>query len=183
MDLARHRLEAAGDAEPRPHPNCYWLAPGQLLAGEYPAAHVPELLVAGITEFIDLTTVDEGLPKYRERLAADQHWQRFAIRDYSVPSVAQMQQILEAIRQAVAGGRRLYLHCRGGVGRTGTVAGCLLVEYGFPAQLALDLVARKWQVVEKSVRSPVSPETDEQREFVRRWPPGPTGAQSRPAGS
>jgi hypothetical protein len=60
------------------------------------------------------------------------------------------------------------------------VAGCLLVEHGFPAQRALDLVARKWQVVAKSVHSPDSPETDEQREFVRRWPQSPIGAQLRP---
>lgn len=182
MGLARHRLEAAGDAEPRPHAECYWLAPGLVLAGEYPAAHLPALRQAGITDFIDLTTIDEGLPAYRARLAADQRWQRWGIADYSVPSPARMRQILDAIGVAIAGGGRLYLHCHGGAGRTGTVAGCLLVEHGLPAPQALDLLARKWQVVAKSARSPLSPETDEQREFVRHWPSGPIGAQSsRPA--
>ena len=173
------RFEAAGDAEPRPHANCYWLVPGQLLAGEYPAAHMTALRAAGITDFIDLTCRDEGLPTYNEQLAADQRWQRFGITDYSVPSPRRMQQILRAIGRVIAGGGRLYLHCHGGAGRTGTVAGCLLVAQGFPAREALDLIARKWQVAARSIHSPASPETDEQREFVMRWPPGPTGLPPR----
>lgn len=181
MDFALHRFDAAGDTAPRPHANCYWLLAGQLLAGEYPADHLPALRAAGITDFIDLTTLDEGLPAYQERLAADQRWQRHGIADYSVPSASRMQQILDAIGQAVASGGRLYLHCHGGAGRTGTVAGCLLVAQGLPAEQALDLIARKWQVVAKRVHSPISPETDEQREFVTRWRPGPVSARLRGA--
>jgi len=160
----------------RPHANCYWLVPGQLLAGEYPAVHLTAMRATGITDFIDLTTVDEGLPAYSERLATGQQWQRFGIADYSVPSTARMGQILDAIGRAITRGGLLYLHCHGGVGRTGTVAGCLLVAHGFSAQQALELIARKWQVVAKSARLPNSPETDEQREFIRRWPSGPVDA-------
>ena len=29
---------AAGDAQPRPHGNTYWLLPGRVLAGEHPGA-------------------------------------------------------------------------------------------------------------------------------------------------
>jgi hypothetical protein len=176
VGLAVHRFEAAGDAVPRPHGNCYWLVPGQLLAGEYPAVHLPAIRVTGITDFIDLTTVDERLPRYNERLATGQQWQRFGIADYSVPSTLGMRQILDAIGQVMTRGGRLYLHCHGGVGRTGTVAGCLLVAHGYPAQHALELIARKWQVVAKSARLPNSPETDEQREFIRHWPRGPVAA-------
>lgn len=181
MGLARHRFEAAGDVEPRPHANCYWLVPGRLLAGEYPAAHLAAMQATCISDFIDLTTVDEGLPAYSERLATGQRWQRFGITDYSVPSVVQMQQILDAVDQAITSGGRLYLHCHAGVGRTGTVAGCLLVAQGFSAEQALELIAGKWQVMAKSIRSPISPETDEQRAFIRRWPLGPAGERLRPA--
>jgi protein-tyrosine phosphatase len=65
--------------------------------------------------------------------------------------------------------RRVYLHCQGGVGRTGTVVGCLLVEAGYTPDEARDLLARKWQVVAQRARAPESPETAEQRAFIARW--------------
>ena len=37
----------------------------------------------------------------------------------------------------LAGGRTVYLHCRGGIGRTGTVLGCYLVRQGQTAEEAL----------------------------------------------
>ena len=54
---------AAPISSPPPLPNSYWVLPGQLLAGEYPADPVPtvtaerlaRLKQAGITCFIDLT--------------------------------------------------------------------------------------------------------------------------------
>ena len=36
--IERRILDVPGDALPRPHANCYWLIPGQLLAGEHPGA-------------------------------------------------------------------------------------------------------------------------------------------------
>jgi len=39
-----------------------------------------------------------------------------------------MRTTLVAIYVAMAAGAPVYLHCWGGVGRTGTVAGCLLTE-------------------------------------------------------
>ena len=54
--------------------------------------------------------------------------QRFAIRNFGVLSGAMMRTTLVAIYVAMAAGAPVYLHCWGGVGRTGTVAGCLLTE-------------------------------------------------------
>ena len=56
---------------------------------------------------------------------------------------------------------KVVIHCIGGLGRTGTVAGCFLVEQGVDAARALKLL--------REVRAPNCPETDEQREFVRRY--------------
>jgi len=55
------------------------------------------------------------------------------------------------------------------VGRTGTVVGCLLREQGFTAAEALELIGRKWRVMEKRGRHPVSPETAGQVAFVEQW--------------
>ena len=66
-------------------------------------------------------------------------------------------------------GRKTAVHCRGGIGRTGTVVGCWLVESGVAKDgpEALVIIAREWATVEKSRRYPMSPETGGQCEFVR----------------
>ncbi len=168
--MARDDFDCAGDVLPRPHLNCYWVVPGRLLGGEYPLRHIGVLHAAGITDFIDLTAGGEGLPDYQVRLRPGQRRHHFGVTDYSVPSEALMRTILDALRALLADpARRMYLHCQGGVGRTGTVVGCLLVEAGFAPDEALDLLARKWQVVAKSDHAPQSPETGEQRDSIKRW--------------
>ena len=168
--MARDDFDSAGDVLARPHPNCYWVVPGRLLGGEYPLRHIDALHAAGITDFIDLTADDEGLPDYQLRLRPGQRRRHFGVADYAVPSEPLMRTILDTVRALLADPvRRVYLHCQGGVGRTGTVVGCLLVESGFAPDEALDLLARKWQVVAKRDRAPESPETGEQRDCIKRW--------------
>ncbi len=166
----------------RPHANCYWVKPpgpgGCLLAGEYPAGSRRRLrahLRAGLTIFVDLT--DEGelaayAPALRQEaqalgLAVDH--QRLAIPDFGVPTVEHMRRILDTLDEALAAGRGVYLHCWGGVGRTGTVAGCYLVRHGLSGDAALRRLADWWQTVEKRTHWPRTPETPEQVEFIRGW--------------
>lgn len=63
------------------------------------------------------------------------------------------------------------VHCRGGIGRTGTVIGCFLVQTGLvrDGEEALGVIAELWKGVEKCRRYKCSPETGEQAEFVRRF--------------
>lgn len=180
-------IDAPGDARPRPHANCYWLLPGALLAGQHPglAAAVAQraalhaLLDAGIRQWLDLTPQDEPLPDYRAALAGcaasrglEVQVQRLPIVDFSVPKPALMRRILDTLHAALQAKQPIYLHCHGGIGRTGTVVGCWLVEQGCTPEQALTLLARKWQVMEKRVRAPASPETNEQRDFILNWTPG-----------
>jgi hypothetical protein len=182
--IERHLLETPGDVRPRPHANCYWLIPTQLLAGEHPgsvdsaaaAARIDALLDAGVRQFIDLTGDEEGpepyaallLARAAPRALAVAH-RRFAIPDFGVPSAALMRAALDSIYTALAAREPIYLHCWGGVGRTGTVVGCLLREQGYTAPEALALLERKWRVVEKRSRHPVSPETRRQVAFIEQW--------------
>ena len=180
-------FEAPGDAWPRPHANCYWVLPGALLAGQHPGSFDPAaqqaavgaLLDAGIRQWLDLTTDDEPLPDYRAALAGcaearslHVQVQQLPIIDFSVPKPALMRRILDTLHAALQARQPIYLHCHGGVGRTGTVVGCCLVEHGYTPEQALALLARKWQVMEKRVRAPAPPETDEQRDFILNWMPG-----------
>jgi len=159
-------FDSPGDALPRPHANCYWLLPGRVLAGEYPAGRVADIEAAGITHFIDLTATPATPRGYATLAAAHE---LHGISDFGVPTVEGMRRTLDAIAAALDGGGAVYLHCRAGVGRTGTVAGCLLVEYGFDGEAALALLRRKFSVMAKSAYVSQTPETEAQRAFVASW--------------
>ena len=91
------------------------------------------------------------------------------ITDFGVPSTSQMQIILHSIDEALVQGGKVYLHCRAGIGRTGTVAATWLVNRGMNGQAALDLLQQKWQAVDKRLEEPHTPETAAQRQFVLAW--------------
>ena len=182
LAIDRLALASSGDALPRPHDNCYWLLPDRMLAGEYPGLADPEpqsrrlaaIVGAGVRCVVDLTDLSESLPPYVDALQAAAQGGairclRFPIQDYSVPDPATMRCILDAVDAALAAGDKVYLHCHGGIGRTGTVVGCWLVERGFTPVQALALIAAKWQVMAKRHRSPESPETQAQRDFITAW--------------
>jgi protein-tyrosine phosphatase len=167
----------------RPIPDSYWVVPSSFLAGEYPAhpqitnavLRLNAFLQMGFTTFINLTR-DGELPPYDVVLmeqAAEYGLQvnhlRFPIRDFGLPTADEMKNILDAIDAALAKGEKIYLHCWGGVGRTGTTVGCYLVRHGRTGEDALNQLAQWWREVPKSAFYPASPETDEQREFVLQW--------------
>ncbi len=164
--MAREHCDTPGDAAPRPHANCYWLWPGRVLAGEYPAGRVAEIEAAGITHFVDLTVLPDA-PRGYTPLAATHL--AHGIVDFGIPTREGMRRTLDAMAAALDGGGALYLHCRAGIGRTGTVAGCWLVEQGFEPPEALALLQRKFRVMDKSRCFGHTPETEAQRAFVLSW--------------
>lgn len=165
---------------PRPTPDCYWVAPG-FLAGSYPrtrehessCAKLKRILEAGVTRFVDLTTPNDPLEPYGELLEAlaDGAAVRdpYPVIDMSVPESPDLtRSILDAIDREIEAGGTVYLHCWGGVGRTGTVVGCWLVRHGMSGEAALARVARLWATRPGSDWSS-SPQTEEQFGYVRHW--------------
>lgn len=166
----------------RPFPDSYWLIEGQLLAGEYPG-HWQEgkareklhlLLDLGIRSFVDLTETIDPLEPYepllREvaaELALDVRYQRLPIRDMGIPTTDRMTEILDRVRSELAAGSPVYFHCWGGIGRTGTVACCWLVEEGHDCDAAFERLNVLRGRTPDGYKD--SPQTDEQREFVRAW--------------
>jgi hypothetical protein len=167
----------------RPIPESYWVIPSRLLAGEYPglAAEKPTrkridaFIESGFQTFIDLTQPNELASYVRiltERAKAyslEVSYQRFPIGDFGLPTPEQMNVILDAIDESLEAGQKIYLHCWGGIGRTGTTVGCYLVRQGMSGVAALTQLAAWWKSVPKSRYHLHSPETVEQMNFVRNW--------------
>jgi ADP-ribosylglycohydrolase len=178
-------------------PGGYWAEADRLLAGEYPGhpdpqraeARIAALLDAGIDHFVDLTWPDE-LPSYAQLLPSPYApgprgavlYSRRPIRDHSVPRDAlQMVEILDEIDEALADGRRVYLHCRAGIGRTGTVVGCWLARRLGDGDAALAVLEERWRAAGRTAVWPHTPETDEQVAYVRAWRESGTPTALAPA--
>jgi protein-tyrosine phosphatase len=180
-----HRF--AGETATPPTSSTYWVVDGLFLAGAYPGDPEPKkheqkiqaLLAAGVRLFVNLMEADETDHRGRRfvpydntvrELCPDAECVRFPIQDLSVPSAEEMQTILDTIDESLGEERPVYVHCWGGVGRTGTVVGCWLLRHGLaePANVLDTLLELRKQDQERGQR--MSPETAAQQRFVKQWP-------------
>ena len=148
----------------------HYVAGDGLLAGTYPgtADAVGALEREGVTLFVDLTHPSDPLERYDHLLRGAR---RIAhpIPDMGTPTAGHVMRILDDIDEARAEGGVAYVHCWGGVGRTGTVVGCWLVRHGLDRG---DAVARIAELRAAIAGERPSPETAGQVELVRSWRPG-----------
>lgn len=167
-------------------PQHYAIQPRVLYCGEYPGdrkekiarARLWSLVEMGVRTFIDLTSPADDLMRYEKLLfeleqEAGARLQRISlpVPDMGVPDSADtMRAILDAIRTSVRRQPAVYLHCWGGIGRTGTVAGCWLRECGLGPDEALERVQKLYSThMPKARIHPESPQTGEQKEYIRSW--------------
>jgi protein-tyrosine phosphatase len=127
-----------------------------------------------------------ALEKLAEQRRIEIETQNFEIEDHSTPSFQQMLEIERAIATPIAAKRPVYIHCWGGRGRTGIVAGVYLVRRGLATpESFVEVIAGL-----RAGAPGESPETEEQIEFVRSYlartcpedgAPGPAGGTTTPA--
>lgn len=84
-----------------------------------------------------------GVADTRARMPAGIEYIRLPIPDMGIPDVRWEREWREtgaALRSTLLRGGRVFVHCKGGLGRTGVVAARLLVEFGVAPAQAVSLV-------------------------------------------
>ena len=151
---------------------------GKLFAGEYPGDKYGELAEAklkrmhhfGVRHFVDLTEEGELRP-YRQLLPSDTTYLRFPIRDVDVPkSVEAVHQLIDKMEDLMKQDGYTYIHCWGGVGRTGTIVACYKARQMEEPTLEDALTAMRYNFSKMPKASHrQSPETQGQIDFIRQF--------------
>lgn len=149
-------------------------------AGEYPVwdwdpcARMRQLKLFtdfGINYFLDLTENGE-MPPYAPFLTGNMARHPFPIPNRCAPaSVQQVTDMFHIIGETLASRpeTKLYFHCVGGVGRTGTIVACYYIYFhGMNAEEALAEMRRRFATHGRSAWMS-APETEMQVNFVKEF--------------
>ncbi|ODS33838.1 MAG: putative phosphatase [Candidatus Scalindua rubra] len=79
------------------------------------------------------------------------------VKDFNPPGIEQIEDFLDFAKRIRADGKKLVVYCDAGLGRTGTMLACYLVDKGINAAKAIEIVRRK---------RPNSIETEEQKKVI-----------------
>jgi protein-tyrosine phosphatase len=87
----------------------------------------------------------------------------FPIRDKTVPAdLEAFSRIVAHLAAQISTGQGVAIHCRAGIGRSTTLASCILITLGIDAEVALDMIAE--------ARGVEVPETEAQRQWILEFP-------------
>ena len=193
LTLARS-LRQSGEAEDLSvlFDRTYWVIPGMFLAGCYPGSEdavqaerkLKAMVEHGIRHVINLmeprevnwsrkpfAPYEQAIKAIGTSIGVEVLCVRMPIEDLSVPSEEEMKEILDHVDGALRSRRPVYVHCRGGIGRTGTVVGCFLARHGLAAGRAVLQLIRELRRRSRD-RNVDSPETRCQRDMVVHWQKG-----------
>ncbi len=162
----------------------YQLLPDKIFVGPCPAntkievqeRNLRAILTLSVEVFINLLSDDELgslLPDYSPHLGRISGTNglspiifRFPVDDFSVPDRAQMDLIQKQLNDSLLSGQSIYIHCRAGIGRSGTVAACFLKRR---KQIYKVNVLEELRLLRQScsLSRYCSPETEQQKQFVQ----------------
>ncbi len=148
-----------------------WVAPG-VLGCAYPRTEraLAALSGQGVRLLVNLHERSHDPARLGRHSLREIH---LPVKDFAAPSSRQIERAVDTILGTVAAGQAAAVHCRGGLGRTGTVLACYLASgEGLGAEEAIRHV--------RALR-PGSVETAAQAAAVDAWArrPGPTGGDLR----
>lgn len=147
-----------------------WPAPGRLgimprpAGGQWLADDLAALRDMGVHTLVCALTEDERQrldltrqPAVSQELGLD--YVGFPIPDFGVPDAVELRRLAGRLADQVCEGRFVVVHCFGGIGRSGVIAGATLIRLGATAEQAMDLITQ--------ARGVPAPETAAQRDLLR----------------
>lgn len=139
------------------------ICPGRGDHGRSLDADLEAICATGASNLLCLVTSGElewagvaDLPDAAARHDLDFH--HAPIVDQGVPTAETMAELVDWVRRRLDAGEDVVIHCMGGLGRSGTVAACTLVDYGATPERAIEAV--------RDARGPRAVETEAQEEMV-----------------
>ena len=119
----------------------WWIDKGILAGSHNPSnRELNNAARVGVTTVISLLDETEQIPAYSNgifRTGKLQHRHSIPVRDYSPPSIQQLIEFIELVRESSGA---VLVHCQGGSGRTGTFGAAWLISKGISADGAISAV-------------------------------------------
>jgi len=162
----------------------YWVEgpwPGKLgiaarpRGGDWLADEVANWRREGIGTVVSLLTPDEeielGLEAESDQARAQSlDFVSVPVRDRQVPdSESEIEAVVRELDASLCNRKNVLVHCRQGIGRSGLLAACLLINRGTSPEAALEQIGH--------ARGALVPETPEQKRWVERYAIARTHAQ------
>jgi protein-tyrosine phosphatase len=85
----------------------------------------------------------------------------FPIKDRGLPKAQELKPVVVSLLEELKSGKNISVHCRGGIGRTGILSCCLLIEHGLSPSEAIALVSKS--------RNCAIPDTEQQVAFIQQY--------------
>lgn len=111
-----------------------WVIPG-LAVGPAPMSydHLDRLKKTGIDSIVNLCAEFPDLPSIERKAGFDVYY--LPVEDEETPEMIAMDEALEWIDESIYLGKKVLVHCRHGIGRTGTIVSAYLLRKGLSAKL------------------------------------------------
>ena len=136
-----------------------WLVDDRVAACRYPRSEkaLHELAEQGVDMLVNLHAQPHSAATLARHGLTELH---LPVRDFSAPTLEQLERGVAAIELALAANRKVAVHCGAGLGRTGTLLACYLVKQGLSSEEALVRI--------RAVR-PGSVETPQQERAIQQY--------------
>jgi atypical dual specificity phosphatase len=118
-----------------------WIDEWVLLGALPGEAHVAELKAAGIGAVINTCSETCGPVKQYENAGIEQL--HLPTVDFTPPKIEDVRKAVDFIHQQIRHGRKVYVHCKAGRGRSATVVLCYLISKGMSPDHAQALILAK----------------------------------------